>query len=103
MRKTTQIEGHQKNDNLPDCKKNKCFVWNYVIQEMVSSNRYKILIRSENCGDHQLSDLGYIHQEETNTWSHQPQNLDSSHPGSRNIIDGDKTVKILLTLISLSS
>ena len=69
----------------------------------VFHEKYQILIRGENCGDHQLSDLGYINQEETNTLSHQPQNLDSSHPGSRNIIDGDKTAKILLTLISLSS
>ena len=70
---------------------------------MVSSNRYKILIRSENCGDHQLSDLGYIHQGKNNNSSHQPQNSHSSHPGSRNTFDGDKTVKILLTFVSLSS
>ena len=57
--------------------KNKCFVWNYVIQDMVSSNKYKILIRSENCGDHQLSDLGYIHREKSNNSSHQPRNSDS--------------------------
>ena len=82
--------------------KNKCFVWNYVIQDMVSSNKYKILIRSENCGDHQLSDLGYIHQEKDNNSSHQPQNSHSSHPGSRNTFDGDKTVKIYLTIILLS-
>ena len=37
---------------------------------MVSTNKYQILIRSENCGDHQLSDLGYIHQEKTNNSSH---------------------------------
>lgn len=70
---------------------------------MVSMNKYQILIRSENCVDHQLSDLGYIHQEKNNNSSHQPQNSDSSHPGSRNTFDGDETVKITLTSISLSS
>mgnify|MGYP007045167417 CR=1 FL=1 len=70
---------------------------------LFSTNKYKILIRSENCGDHQLLDLGYIHQEKDNYSSHQPQNSHSSHPGSRNTFDGDKTVKILLTFTSLSS
>lgn len=70
---------------------------------MLSTYKYQILIRSENCEDHQLSDLGYIHQEKSNNSSHQLQNSDSSHPGSRNTFDADKTVKILLTFISLSS
>ena len=70
---------------------------------MVSTNKYQILIRSENFGDHQLSDLGYIHQEKSNTSSHQNQSSDSSHPGSRNTFDGDETVKILLMFTSLSS
>ena len=70
---------------------------------MISSNRYKILIRSENCGDQELSDLGYIHQEKSNNSSHQPQNSHSSHPRSRNTFDGDKNVDLLLTFVSLSS